>query len=446
MELIPVTSDSGGAGDGPRTLSMSEDAKQLAEVRTTRVERRIVTKQVRLVGKVAYDETSLSTITAWVPGRLDKLYVDYTGVAVRKGAPMVYMYSPELLVAQDALLKADRAYEEMQRTSSASPKNIQMQAGTVKALEERLKLWGLTEEQVAGIRTRGVASDHMTILSPIPGIVIRKRAVEGDYVKVGTKIYEIADLSRVWVYLDAYESDLAWIRYAQEVEFEAEAYPGEVFQGRISFVDPFLDQTTRTVRVRVTVENVDGRLKPGMFVRARIHAKLAAGGRIVEPSLAGKWISPVHPEVVRDKPGNCPICNTPLVSAESLGYVSPSARAPLVIPATAPLRTGKRAVVYVAVPGAERPTYSGREIVLGPRTEEHYIVVSGLKEGEEVVSHGVFKIDSALQILAKRSMMSADAEEESEQAQPAAAPSFVVSLTPLYEEAAGAQKIGRAHV
>ncbi len=409
MELIPVMEDSGGVG--PRQLSMSEGARVLAEVRTTPVERRMVVKEVRLVGKVDYDETRMRTITAWVSGRLDRLYINYTGVAVQKGAPLVYMYSPELLVAQRALLEADAAYEEM-RTSAAANKNVEMQRGTVKALEDRLRLWGLADDQIAEIRKRGTASDHMTIRSPISGIVIQKEAVEGAYVKVGEKIYDIADLSRIWVYLDAYESDLAWIKYAQEVEFEAEAYQGEVFRGRISFIDPFLDEKTRTVKVRVTVDNVDGRLKPGMFVRARILAKLAEKGRIVEPSLAGKWISPVHPEVVMDEVGNCPICGTPLVSAESLGYVGEDARPPLVIPASAPLRTGKRAVVYVRVPGTERPTFEGREIALGPRTQDYYIVSSGLEEGELVVSNGAFKIDSALQILAKPSMMSLPDDEE----------------------------------
>ena len=429
MELIPVME--GGADTGPRQLAMSESAKTLAEVQTTPVERKMVVKEVRLVGKVGYDETRMRTITAWVSGRLDRLYIDYTGVAVSKGAPLVYMYSPELLVAQEALLEADRAYAAM-KGSAAGEKNLGMQRGTVKALEDRLRLWGLADDQIATIRARGSASDHVTIRSPISGIVTHKAAVEGAYVKVGEKIYEIADLTRVWIYLDAYESDLAWIKYAQEVEFEAEAYPGKIFRGRISFIDPFLDEKTRTVRVRVNVDNFDGRLKPGMFVRARIHAKLAEGGRIVEPSLAGKWISPVHPEVVMDAAGECPICGTPLVSADSLGYVGEDAQAPLVIPASAPLRTGLRAVVYVRVPDTERPTYEGREILLGPRTRQHYIVGSGVEEGELVVSHGAFKIDSALQILAKPSMMSPSEDDPEQAVAFDVSEAFRESLSPLY--------------
>ncbi|MHC4550967.1 MAG: efflux RND transporter periplasmic adaptor subunit [Planctomycetota bacterium] len=439
MELIPVTEESGDDG-APRRLSMSEAAKALAEVETAPVERRFVIKEVPLVGKIDYDETSQQTITAWVPGRLDRLHVDYTGVAVRKGAPLVYMYSPELLQAQSSLLEADRAYEEMKGTT-ASEANLKRQGLTINAIEEQLRLWGLTVGQLAKIRKRGTASDHMTILSPIAGIVTAKKAVEGDWVRVGTKIYEIADLSLVWVYLDAYESDLAWIKYAQEVEFEAEAYPGEIFRGRISFIHPFLNEMTRTVPVRVTVDNVDGRLKPGMFVRARIHARLAEAGKIVEPFLAGKWISPVHPEVVEEEPGECRECGTPLVSAESLGYVGEDAPAPLVIPATAPLRTGKRAVVYVEVPNAERPTYDGREILLGPRTRNHYLVRQGLEEGERVVVKGNFKIDSALQILARPSMMSpSDEDERTEEPALRVPASFVAALNPLYHAYLEAQR------
>jgi Cu(I)/Ag(I) efflux system membrane fusion protein len=343
---------------------------------------------------------------------------------------MVYMYSPELFQAQEALLAADRAYQKI-RGSSASKLSVEMQQATVSALEQGLRLWGLTQDQIVEIRERGTASDHMTVLSPITGIVTGMKALEGDYVKVGTKIYEVADLSRLWVYLDAYESDLAWVKYAQEVEFEAEAFPGEIFRGRISFIDPFLNEMTRTVKVRVIVDNADGRLKPGMFVRAQIHALLAAGGRIVEPSLAGKWVSPVHPEVVKDAPGECPVCGTPLVSAESLGYVGEDETPPLVIPATAPLLTGKRAVVYVEVPGSDRPTYEGREVLLGPRTQSDYLVRKGLEEGERVVVSGNFKIDSALQILARPSMMSPT--EEAEVREPVDVPNeFRVSLSPLY--------------
>ncbi len=238
--------------------------------------------------------------------------------------------------------------------------------------------------------------------------MIEKLKQEGDRVRTGDRIYTVADLSHLWVQMDAYESDLAWLRYGQKVEFTTEAYPGEVFKGKIAFIDPVLNKETRTVKVRVNVSNEDGRLKPEMFVRAVVQSRVASGGRILDASLAGKWISPMHPEIVKDEPGNCDICGMPLVRAETLGYVTaePSDSAkPLVIPVSAALLTGTRAIVYVQVPDAEEPTYNGREIVLGPRAGDYYLVKAGLKEGELVVTNGNFKLDSALQISAKPSMM-----------------------------------------
>ncbi|MHC4498183.1 MAG: efflux RND transporter periplasmic adaptor subunit [Planctomycetota bacterium] len=201
---------------------------------------------------------------------------------------------------------------------------------------------------------------------------------------------------------------MMWVRYGQQVEFKAEAYPGESFKGKISFIDPVLDPRTRTVKLRVNVENPDGRLKPGMFVRAIVRAEVAQAGQVMDPAMAGKWVCPMHPDIVKDVSGSCDICEMPLVTTESLGYVKVNApnEAPLVIPASAPLITGTRAVVYVKVTQTEKPTYEGREVVLGPRAGDHYIVDSGLSEGEVVVTRGSFKIDSAMQIQAKPSMMS----------------------------------------
>ena len=215
--------------------------------------------------------------------------------------------------------------------------------------------------------------------------------------------------------LDAYESDLPWLRFGQKVEFEAEAVPGKTFQGTVAFIAPVLDPKTRTVDVRVNAENPDFLLKPEMFVRAKVLATVAQGGKVVAPELAGKWISPMHPEIVRDKAGPCPKCGMDLVKAEDLGYsVVGSHEQPLVVPASAVLLTGKRAIVYVEKPKEKQPTYEGREITIGPRAGEYYIVADGLEQGELVVSEGSFKIDSAVQILAKPSMMNPKEEKESE--------------------------------
>jgi len=406
MDLIPLASD-GDDDIGPRELSVGENAARLMDIETVAAERRFVTTEVRMVGKVEYDETRVSHITAWVPGRLDRLFVDYTGVPVKKGDHLVVLYSPELLSAQEELIQAINAAKELEK-SDVSVVRETTQA-TVAAAREKLRLWGLTQGQIEEIEQKGKAEDHVTIYSPVGGVVVHKDAREGMYVKTGTRIYTIADLSRVWVNLDAYESDLAWLRYGQEVQFTPEAYPGENFSGTISFIHPVVNEATRTVKVRVNVPNQDGRLKPGMFVRGSAQARIATGGRVMDASLAGKWISPMHPEVVKDGPGPCDVCGMPLVPAESLGYVEAEPTdddRPLVIPASAPLLTGKRAVVYVQVEGKDKPTFEGREVVLGPRAGDHYIVKQGLREGERVVTKGAFKIDSELQIRAKPSMMS----------------------------------------
>ena len=404
MDLIPLVAHDQEEG-GPRELSVSDHAAALMELETTPVERRFVNAEVRMVGKVAYDETRLSTITAWVPGRLERLFVDYTGVAVSQGDHLVELYSPELLSAQEELLQAAAAARRL--TDASAPAVRRAAEATAAASREKLRLWGLTPPQIEGIEQRGSASDRVTIYAPAGGIVVHMYAREGMYVKTGAQIYTIADLTRVWVELNAYESDLHWVRYGQEVVFAAEAYPGKSYRGTIAFIQPVLDEGTRTVKVRVNVENPDLELKPGMFVRARVLATVAEGGHVASAALAGKWISPMHPEVVKDEPGSCDVCGMALVRAEDLGYVTAApAHAPLVIPASAPLITGRRAVVYVELAGRDRPTYEGREVTLGPKAGDYFTVEEGLSEGERVVINGAFKLDAELQIRARPSMMS----------------------------------------
>lgn len=411
MALIPVTA-SAGTDEHPRRFVTNKASYALMKIQTAPVERRFVTATIRMVGKIALDETRLAEITAWVPGRLDRMYVDYTGIKVNKGDHLVSLYSPELVTAQQELRSAAHAVDKL----GASASDILRETGeaTLEAVRSKLKRWGLTDGQIREAESKNTLSDHITIYAPIGGTVIERMGTEGTYVDMGTGIYRIADLSQVWVLLEAYESDLAWLHYGQTVHFTCEAYPGETFAGRIAFIDPLLDNDTRTVKVRVNVSNTDERLKPEMFVRATVEARVATGGRVMDPGLAGKWVSPMHPEIIKDGPGKCDICGMPLVKAEDLGYVSTAFNEqdkPLIIPATAPLITGKRAVVYVEVPDTEQPTFEGREVELGPRAGDFYLVKSGLKEGESVVVQGNFKIDSALQIIAKPSMMSPDMED-----------------------------------
>tara|TARA_B100000674_G_scaffold12014_1_gene8906 strand:- start:3579 stop:5291 length:1713 start_codon:yes stop_codon:yes gene_type:complete len=397
---------------GPRELALSEEAKRLAGVQTAVVERRFADVETRMVGKIAIDETRLRDITARVPGRIDRLYVDYTGVHIHRGDHMVSIYSPELLTAQEELVQALRALEKLEDRSVSSLK--QTAALTVESARQKLRLWGLTPEQIRRIETERAPSDHLTIYAPESGVVVKRYIGQGAYVQTGERIYTTADLSNLWLKLEVYESDLPWIQYGQSVEFRVEALPGERFEGRISFINPLLDEKTRTIGVRVNVKNVDGRLKPGMLVRAVVRSQTTANGSLANASLAGKWISPMHPEIVKEQAGLCDVCGMALVPADSLGYVglpSDSLEAPLLVPASVPLLTGKRAIVYVAISG-KAGRYEGREVELGPRAGDYYIVRSGLRAGERVVLHGAFKIDSALQIKAQPSMMSAVEVEE----------------------------------
>lgn len=411
MDLIEVEQDDLDDDSPPRTLRLSRAAAALAEVETAIVSRRPVAVEVSMVGKVDFDETRVTSITAWVAGRLERLFVDYTGVPVSEGDHMVVLYSPELLSAQEDLLSAARVLAEQEDNRFAQR--------DVNSSRERLSRFGLTATQVSEIEARGEASDSLTIHAPRSGIVVQKNGLEGMYVQEGTRIYTIADLRHLWIKFDAYESDLVWLRLGQEVEFSTDAYPGDRFSGRVAFIDRVLDDRTRSVKVRVNVSNEDGRLKPGMFAKAVVRAELAEGGLVRNSFLRGKWMCPMHPDVVEEAAGGCSLCQMPLVTAEALGYVGEreDPGLPLVIPATAPLITGKRAVVYVQVdPGqagseAPGPTFEGRLVELGARAGDYYEVRQGLREGERVVVRGNFKIDSALQIKARPSMMSLTGDE-----------------------------------
>jgi len=362
MELIPVAAAIEDEGDPslPR-LVVSPRSAALMQVETFPVERRPVEQALRLYGRVDYDETRLRSIASRVPGRLERLYVDFTGQDVAAGEPMVLIYSPALVAAQEELLQSLAAQRQLPPDPSPS-----LGAGTdarVAASRDKLRLLGLSARQIQDLEEHGRVQETLTLPAPLDGVVIAREATEGAYVETGQPIYTLADLSRVWVTLEVHEREAPWVREGQQVAFSVEAFPGERFAGRVAFVQPTVDDDARTVRVRVEVPNGGGRLKPGMF----------ATGEIQSPN-----------------PGE-----------GGAAGASP----PLVIPATAPLLTGKRALVYVQVPDAEQPTFEGREVVLGPRSGDWYVVREGLHEGELVVSRGSFKIDSELQIRGRPSMM-----------------------------------------
>ncbi|MFH0962910.1 MAG: efflux RND transporter periplasmic adaptor subunit [Planctomycetota bacterium] len=405
MDLVPVyETELGGKTEGP-VLVLSDAERALAEIETSPVEYRPLSVTVRMVGKIDVDETRLSHVAAWVPGRIDRLYVNYVGVRVAKGDHLTYVYSPDLRTAQEEFLIAFRRWRNAVQANN--PDEAADALSVKEATRKKLELWGILPGQIEALQSTGRSDDHMTIYAPIGGTVIAREAFEGQYVQAGDRLFTIADLSAVWALLDAYEIDIPWVRYGQTVTFESDAFPGETFHGRVAFIQPVLDEMTRTVKVRVNIPNPGERLKPGMFVRARIEVALDEAGRVREPDLAGKWMCPMHPEIVKDSPGACDICEMPLVDTASLGFGPPEAPARMVpsIPITAPLLTGERAVVYVEERSDKGVSYVGREITLGPRAGDYYLVLSGLKEGERVVTRGNFKIDASLQIQAKPSMM-----------------------------------------
>jgi len=361
MDLIPLDSDSDDGLD-PNQLKMTEAAKQLARIETTPVVRDYASAEIRMVGRIAYDETKVAVISSRIPGRIDQLYADYTGIRVAKGDHLVKLYSPELLSAQEELIQAKRSVEELRVRGGVL---LSTAMTTLDAAREKLSLYGLPEYQIDEIEERGTAAEHLTIYAPIGGTVVHKNATEGMYVQTGTEIYTIANLKKLWVLFEAYESDLPWLRLGQKVTFTSPSFPGEQFDATTTFIDPVVNQKTRTISMRAIADNASDRLKPDMFVSGVVKSSLDEDGEVAD-----------HDD-----------------------------RA-LVIPASAPLLTGSRAIVYVQISDDDGPVFEGREVVLGPRAGDLYTVKSGLSEGELVVSNGAFKIDSELQIHAKPSMMS----------------------------------------
>lgn len=407
MDLIPLKNEGGG---GLREVAVPPEAAALLDLKVSPVVRSPATAKVSLFGKVAHDERRLSTITSRVGGRIDRLYLDFTGARVRKNDHLAELYSPEILVAQRELIEATKALRPGSPLSSDAVRETRQRL--LAAAREKLRLLQLSDSQIDGIATQKDPSDHITIRSPQNGIVVVKFVNEGQYVNTGERLFQVADLSHVWLELEAYESDLPWLRYGQKVSFTVEALPGERFEGQVAFIDPEINPLTRVAKVRLNVENKNLHLKPGMFARARVQAVVTATGQVIDPGLAGKWISPMHPEIVKDAPGKCDLCGMDLVPAEELGFVAEGqdpGTLPLLVPASAVLRTGERAVVYVRLPEKTDPVFEGREIVIGPQVGDHFMVRSGLTAGELVVTQGAFKLDSELQIKARPSMMNPNA-------------------------------------
>ena len=337
MDLVPMPEDMAGSREEP-TIVLSAAAQAVTEVETVPVVREFADIEIRLGGKVGFDETRERVISAWVQGRLERVFVDNTGTVVNKGEPLVEIYSRQLN-SEKAIYLSTLKDKPLAGESPERRRELN---------RARLMLLGLTSEQLDELEKRTETQYTEMILAPISGTVVQKNVREGMYVSEGETLYKVADLSRVWIWLEAYESDLPFIRYGHEVDITTPAFASERFAGTVSFIEPVLNDMTRTARVRVQVDNPEFKLKPNMIVRAFIRATVDEGGGIV-PSikLQGKWICPRHPEEISDAPGRCEQSLLPLLSTEALGYVTQGRpRAPLLVPRSAVLFTGRRGFVY----------------------------------------------------------------------------------------------------
>ncbi|UTW65506.1 efflux RND transporter periplasmic adaptor subunit [bacterium SCSIO 12643] len=342
MELIPVKNETNQ--DNPAAIKMSSSAMKLAEIQTQKIATKKPTKELRLNGKVQPDERYVFSQTSHIGGRIEKLLISYTGEFVRKGQVIAYVYSPELVTAQEELIEAHKIRSHQPELYEAS--------------RVKLKNWKLSDAQIDGILKSGNVTEEFPIHSDISGVVVLKRVNVGDHIMQGHSLYEVADLSKVWVMIDVYEKDLPWVKVGDWVQFTIQSLPGEQFSGKISFIDPVIHPKTRVARARIEMPNTDERLKPEMFVSGIIESKLND-----------------EPEAI-------------------------------VVPKSAVMWTGKRSVVYVKMKNASEIQFVLRQVVVGPELGDGYVILSGLESGEEIAIHGTFAIDAAAQLAGKPSMMS----------------------------------------
>ncbi len=367
-----------------------------AGIRTSTVEWRPLAREVSTVGFVEYDERRLARISARFGGRIETLAVSFTGTTVEKGKPLATVYAPEVYAAEQTFLSAAKALAEAKSATAPDAATTERAQALADAARSRLLLWGLWPEQVSAIEREAVAKPTVEVLAPLSGVVTKKAVVVGDYVMEGQSLFEVADLSTVWIKARVYEDELALVRVGAKVAATTSAFPGETFTGTVAFVDPFLDRTTRTADYRADLPNADQRLRPGMYVQARLSIPLAE----VEPfrsmpkpppgpARTVYWC-PMHPEVVQDTPGECDKCGGMKLEPKEV----PSGPGPmdvLSVPESAVIDTGTKRIVYVeSSPGV----FDAREVVLGPRADDEFPVIKGLEPGWKVATAGSFLIDA----------------------------------------------------
>lgn len=400
MALVPASSGSADLDEFAVTIEPAQ--RRLAQIETAPVTSKPVSTTIETIGAIEIDESRQATIAAYIDGRVERLFADYTGVVVAQGDHLAVVYSPQLYAAQAEYLEARNTVQRMSNTSLASVREAQEKL--MKNARQKLVELGMTEQQLQELEASGRAESRLTIHAPMGGTVIEKLAEEGKYISAGEPIYRIANLSTVWLMLELYPEDASQIRFGQEVKAELTALPGETLSGRVAFIDPEVNVKNRTVGVRVEFKNDSGRLRPGDYAEAQIKIPIGPQGTVYDEELAGKWISPMHPQVIRDEPGPCPICGMDLVPTSRYGYSNqPVDRQPsTVIPRSALLMAGKNSVVYVETdPGR----FEIRTVKLGPILKDEAVVLDGVKPGEMVATSGNFLIDSQMQLAGKPSLI-----------------------------------------
>ena len=346
--------DQAGLPTGPvgitqAAVTVSPSRQQLIGVKADTVQERTLETVIRTVGRVDYDERRIRQFNLRVSGWITDLFVDYTGKFVKQGDPLFTLYSPDLVSTQQEYLLAKRTLERVEASPAA---HIRTGAqAQVESARNRLLLWNLTEGQIVELDRRGKPQTGTTLYSPVDGVVIKKTALQGMYVTPEMNLYEIADLSTIWVYADIYEYELPMVKLGQEAAVTLASYPEKDFRGRIIYIYPYLNPETRTVKIRIEFSNSDGVLKPGMY------------GEVEIKTMAGK------------KPA---------------------------IPQEAVLDSGIRKLVFV---DKGQGMYEPREVKLGNKVDHFYPVLSGLSLGEKVVTSATFLIDSESKLMSAVSMM-----------------------------------------
>ncbi|WOD44162.1 efflux RND transporter periplasmic adaptor subunit [Hwangdonia lutea] len=341
MDLIPA--EAGADGLLADQFKLSENAMALANVQTTVVGNETAEDNtITLSGKIVENEKANAVQVSYFSGRIERLNVSFTGEEVRKGQLLATIYSPELYAAQQELLTAASLKES--------------QPALYKAVRNKLKLWKLSENQINKIESSGKVQENVPVYATVSGTVTEKLVEQGDYVKQGQPLLKIANLKTVWANFDVYENQIDLFKKGQNVTVTTKAYPHKEFTGKVDFIEPSLNTKTRTVALRVVLNNQKDLFKPGMFVAGHIKRSRASEKEV------------------------------------------------LTVPSTAVLWTGKRSVVYLKT-NPEQPVFEMREITVGTKIGENYEVLEGLNSGDEIVSNGTFTIDAAAQLQGKKSMM-----------------------------------------